>query len=225
VIHPGQVLKLKKSTVVTKSATPTVTTTSYTTSSKSTYHTVKSGDSLWAISNKYNISISQLCKLNGISVNTVIYPNQRLLVKKGSSVTTTTTATTAKTTTTTTKNTSSTSTSNTKSYTVKSGDSLWLIASRYSMTVAQLCSLNGIKTNSLILPGQKLKISATKASTSSSNSSATSQTSTSQYYTVKSGDSLWLIASKHKISLSKLVALNKMKTTDIIFVGDKLRIS
>lgn len=45
-----------------------------------------------------------------------------------------------------------------KTYTVKSGDTLSAIASKYGTTVAKLVSLNGIKNANLIYPGQVLKI-------------------------------------------------------------------
>ncbi|WP_421568667.1 GH25 family lysozyme [Lactiplantibacillus plantarum] len=44
-------------------------------------------------------------------------------------------------------------------YTIKYGDSLWTIARRYGTTVSHLASLNGIRTTSLILPGQRLVVS------------------------------------------------------------------
>lgn len=53
---------------------------------------------------------------------------------------------------------SSKSSKGTRSYKVKKGDSLSRIAARNGMTVKQLCSLNGLKSNSKIKPGQRLKI-------------------------------------------------------------------
>ena len=45
-------------------------------------------------------------------------------------------------------------------------------------------------------------------------------------YTVKSGDTLWKIASKNQIGLSELIALNPtLKNPDMIYVGDKITIS
>jgi len=42
------------------------------------YHTVRPGDTLSAISRRYGTSVSTLCRLNGISVNSVIRPGQRI---------------------------------------------------------------------------------------------------------------------------------------------------
>ncbi|MCY6371230.1 N-acetylmuramoyl-L-alanine amidase [Clostridium ganghwense] len=49
-------------------------------SSRSLTYTVKKGDTLWAISRKYNLSVSQLKALNNLS-SEIIYPNQMLKLK------------------------------------------------------------------------------------------------------------------------------------------------
>ena len=51
---------------------------------KKRYHKVQQGDSLSLIADKYDISISELCRLNDITPKTVIHPGQRLLVASGS---------------------------------------------------------------------------------------------------------------------------------------------
>lgn len=47
---------------------------------KQRYHTVKSGESLYAIAAKYGISTDRLCRLNKITPNKPIHPGQKLLV-------------------------------------------------------------------------------------------------------------------------------------------------
>jgi LysM repeat protein len=116
---------------------------------------------------------------------------------------------------------------------VKNGDSLWSIASHKGMSVSELKSLNGLKSNT-IYPGQVLKISGTAAaetqtasteSSSPDHSSASSSASTSATtYTVNSGDSLWKIASKNGITVSALKSANGLKS-DVIYPGQTLRLS
>ncbi|HIZ52744.1 MAG TPA: LysM peptidoglycan-binding domain-containing protein, partial [Candidatus Enterococcus avicola] len=99
-------------------------------------------------------------------------------------------------------------------YTVKSGDSVWSIANRHGITMDQLRSWNNIKGD-LIHPGQKLvvKKGATDELTPlppvenpnpPTNVGTGQKPSTSnQTYTVKSGDSIWLIANNHGISMDQ----------------------
>jgi len=47
---------------------------------KRRYHTVRSGESLYIIANKYGISTDKLCKLNKITPKKPIQPGQKLLV-------------------------------------------------------------------------------------------------------------------------------------------------
>lgn len=49
--------------------------------SSGTYYTVKSGDTLSSIANKYKTTVAQLVKLNGIKNANLIYVNQKIRVK------------------------------------------------------------------------------------------------------------------------------------------------
>ena len=43
-------------------------------------------------------------------------------------------------------------------YKVRKGDTLGKIAARHGTSVSRICKLNGIKTNKVIRPGQKLRV-------------------------------------------------------------------
>lgn len=168
-----------------------------------TTYKVQSGDSLWSIANKYNMSVSKLKSLNNITSN-VIFPNQVLTVSG-----------------TTNSSSSTTTSSNTTYYTVKSGDSLSSIAVKYGTSYQKIMSLNGLN-NYVIYPGQRLKVSgSTSTSTSGSTSSNTSTTS---YYTVKSGDSLSAIAAKYGTTYKKIMELNGLSDY-FIYPGQRLKVS
>ncbi|MBT2600536.1 MULTISPECIES: peptidoglycan endopeptidase [unclassified Oceanobacillus] len=113
------------------------------------------------------------------------------------------------------------------SYKVKSGDSLWKIAQQHSTSVSTLKSINNL-TSDVIYPNQVLKTSKSSSGSSSnsnsSNSSSNSNSSGSATYTVKRGDTLSGIASKHGISLSNLMKWNNLSTT-LIYPGDKFVVS
>lgn len=61
--------------------------------------------------------------------------------------------------------------SNTSTYTVKYGDSWWAIANRYGMSMYQLASINGKSINSVIYPGQVLRLRANQQTAQQSNNS------------------------------------------------------
>ncbi|WP_204171664.1 LysM peptidoglycan-binding domain-containing protein [Staphylococcus sp. GDY8P100P] len=168
-----------------------------------TTYKVQSGDSLWSIANKYNMSVSKLKSLNNITSN-VIFPKQVLTVSG-----------------TTSSSSSTTTSSNTTYYTVKSGDSLSSIAVKYGTSYQKIMSLNGLN-NYVIYPGQRLKVSgSTSTSTSGSTSSNTSTTS---YYTVKSGDSLSAIAAKYGTTYKKIMELNGLSDY-FIYPGQRLKVT
>lgn len=114
----------------------------------------------------------------------------------------------------------------TSTYTVKAGDSLSKIAVMYNTPVDKLKKINKLK-GPYIYIGQKINIKSskntlktTKKSTTTSPSHKTS--SASATYTVKPGDSLNLIASKHGMSLQTLKSINGL-SSDRIFVGQSLK--
>ncbi|GAA0606281.1 hypothetical protein GCM10009001_24390 [Virgibacillus siamensis] len=104
------------------------------------------------------------------------------------------------------------------SYKVKSGDSLWGIAQKHNTSVANLKDWNDLSSN-LIFPNQVLETSKSSNSTNQSTNNSSKST-----YTVKSGDTLSGIASRHNISLSDLMDWNNLDSW-LIHPGDKLAVS
>lgn len=100
----------------------------------------------------------------------------------------------------------------TQTYTVKKGDTLSSIASRYGTTYQELARINGISNPNKIYPGQVLKISGR------SSAPAT------EYYIVKSGDTLSAIAKKYGTTVNQLASWNNIANVNKIYVGQKLRV-
>lgn len=96
------------------------------------YYTVRYGDSFWSIANRYGINMYQLAAQNGLSINSTIYPGQRLAING--------------------QNTAS------RRYTVQWGDSLWAIGQRYGESMYTVAAKNGISIYSTIYPGQVLNV-------------------------------------------------------------------
>ena len=198
------------------------------------YYTVKSGDSLWSIAKKYNVSVSDLKSTNGLtssllSIGDVLKipteiedgPKEYVyVVKKGDSLYKiaqnydTTVSEIMKL-----NNLTSTALSigqileipvknvSNNTYTVKSGDSLYKIAQNNNTTVNELKSLNNLTSNLLSI-GQVLKI----PTTTSNNT-----------YIVKKGDSLYKIAQNNNTTVDELIRINNLGTT-LLSIGQVLKL-
>ena len=146
--------------------------------SKKKYHTVRSGESVSKIANKYGISVNELKRMNHLKSN-YLKVGQKLVVgytyvapaKTDTPATPTDSTATANTSPQTggSSSASSGSSSNSSSngnssstgditYTVKSGDTLSKIASKYGVTVKKLADYNHLSNINSIRVGQKLKI-------------------------------------------------------------------
>ena len=165
-------------------------------------YTVKAGDSLWGISQTYGTTVNNLKQINNLSSN-VIYVGQVLKLKQQSNSTS-----------------NQTPQLTTDTYTVQSGDTLWGIANTHDTTVNNLKQINDL-TSDTIYVGQVLKLK--QQSTTQQESSQPSQSNSSDFYTVKAGDSLWKIAMGNDLTVSHLKQMNNL-TTNTIYVGQQLRI-
>ena len=147
-------------------------------------YTVKSGDTLYSIAKKFNTTVSNLMTLNNLTSSTLSL-NQVLKVPTAESPTTDT------------------------YYTVKSGDTLYSIANKYGLTVDELKKLNNLTSNLLSI-GQKLKVTNNSSSNNSDN-----------IYIVKSGDTLYKIARMYNTTVTNLLELNNLSTSNLS-IGQKL---
>ena len=211
IIYPKQVLKVSNNEASSSN--------SGNTSIAKTY-TIKSGDTLSAIAVKHSTTVSNLKSWNSLKSD-LIYPGQVIKVSAGNSEASSSTGSSSSTSNTTT---GSTTSSSSTTYTVKSGDTLSEIASNHSITVSQLMSWNNL-SSTIIYPSQVLKVTkptTTSGSSSSTNSSGSTTSATT--YTVKSGDTLSKIAKSYSMTVSQIKSMNGL-TSDIIYVGQKLKIS
>lgn len=130
IIYVGQVLKVPGGNVNTNSAPSN--------NSNSTTYTVKSGDTLSGIAAKFGTTYQKIAADNGIANPNIIHPGQVLKINATSN-----------------KNTTQNST---RTYTVKSGDTLSGIAAKFGTTYQEIARKNGIANPNIIHPGQVLKI-------------------------------------------------------------------
>ena len=94
-------------------------------------------------------------------------------------------------------------------YTVKAGDTLYSIASKYGLSVEELKRLNNL-TSDILSIGEVLNVTNNYVPSTPSNS-----------YVVKKGDSLYSIARRYNISVDDLKAANN-KTSNLLSIGEVL---
>ncbi|MDO4963785.1 MAG: LysM peptidoglycan-binding domain-containing protein [bacterium] len=196
------------------------------------YYTVKSGDSLWSIAKKYNVSVSEIKESNGL-VNSLLNVGQVLKIPQidqeevSSNI-----------------------------YIVKSGDSLYKISQNFDTTVSELISINNL-TNTNLSIGQKLQIpqinqgnvykvvsgdslykiarenNTTVDEIKRLNNLNTNLLSVGQLlklpnyenniYIVKNGDSLYKIARENNTTVDEIKRLNNLNT-NLLSIGQKLKL-
>lgn len=105
-------------------------------------------------------------------------------------------------------------------YTIRPGDSWWSIANRFGMDMYQLAQLNGMSVNTVIHPGQKIRVKGTIK-----NGAKPVKNTNTSFYVVKPGDSWWSIAAKHGLSMYALASRNGKTIYTVIHPGDKLTVS
>ncbi|MBV1908664.1 MAG: LysM peptidoglycan-binding domain-containing protein [Kangiellaceae bacterium] len=117
-----------------------------------------------------------------------------------------------------------------KRYKIKPGDNLSSIAVKFSTTVKLLLTHNGI-VNNQITAGKTLLIpvpSEKRTAYSKSNQQRlaakhkTKRKGNRVSLKVKSGDSFWSLAKKHKVSVRNLASWNNMAPKDPLRIGQKL---
>jgi peptidoglycan DL-endopeptidase LytF len=183
-IYPNQVLKIP-STATTRINT----------------YSVVSGDTLWSVSRKLNISMDVIKRANNMTTDNLSV-GQLLLIP--------------------TPLTAVQSPSQTQpapsTYTVASGDSLWSVARSFNTTVDALRTANNLTSDTLRI-GQILVIPGAGIAAPS----PTPTQPTTRTYTVTSGDSLWSIARNFNTTVDALRTANNL-TSDTLRIGQVLTI-
>ena len=149
-------------------------------------YTVVSGDTLWLLAQRFGTTVDAIKTLNGLTSDVL---NIGQVLKIPGAGTTPTPPPPG----------------NYFNYTVRSGDTLWLMAQRFGTTVAAIKALNNLASDALSI-GQVLKIPGSFFQ-----------------YTVVSGDTLWLLAQRFGTTVAAIKALNNL-ASDSLSIGQILLI-
>ncbi len=179
-LYPGQALKVGTGS-------------SGSSGSASSAYKVRSGDTLYLLSQRFGVTVDTIKSANNLSGNSLMVGQQIIIPQSGGS--------------------GSSGSTTTTTYKVQNGDSLYLIAQKYGVSVAALQSANGLSGASLWV-GQSLKIPLSANGSTGSGSSN---------YTVKSGDTLYLIAQRYGITVDALRQANGL-WSDSLSLGQSLTI-
>ncbi len=148
-------------------------------------YTIKSGDTLYNIARKYNLTVDDIIDYNDLS-STNLSIGQQLLIpainKEEDNI-----------------------------YIVKSGDSLYSIASKYGISVTELKNYNNLTSNVLQI-GQRLNIPVLEKESSSYLE-----------YVVQRGDSLYSVANRYNTTVSDIMKVNNL-STNLLNIGQVLKI-
>ncbi|MDI3194850.1 LysM peptidoglycan-binding domain-containing protein [Pseudarthrobacter sp. AL07] len=194
-------------------------------------YTIARGDTISGIAGKFGLDTYEVLKLNNLQANTIIYPGQKIKLSGSGSPAAPAPAPAA-------PNAAAPANAG-GSYTVKSGDTLGAIAARHNVSLSDVFSWNGLNMRSIIYPGQKINVGAGEtaavqpASAPAAPAAAVQPTSAPAApapvapapggsYTIKAGDTLSAIASRHGVKLSDILAANKLTMTTVIYPGNKL---
>jgi LysM repeat protein len=153
-----------------------------------TSYTVIAGDNLWLIANKFGTTVNEIKTINNLTTDSLLV-GQVLKVSQPAPTYIT--------------------------YKVTSGDSLYIVAKRFNVTIATIKTLNNLTTETINI-GQILKIPTTPTPTPAPVVTTTN-------YTVVSGDTLWIVASKFKTTIDNIKNINSL-TTDMLFIGQVLKV-
>ncbi|MFW5998665.1 MAG: LysM peptidoglycan-binding domain-containing protein [Bacillota bacterium] len=171
-----------------------------------TSYQVKRGDSLWGISQKFEVPVRIISRMNDINNAAELKPGQRLVISTENNQITISIE-------------DSNNDENFIEYKVKHRDTLWKIAQRYDTTIEEIVEMNdNIESNYSLYIGQTLRIPADNTSENDGNNNDYIK------YTVKSGDILWNIAQKYDTTVGELVELNNINNSYDLYPGRELLI-
>lgn len=159
-------------------------------------HRVRRGETLSTIARRYRTSVARIARANNLRSRHKIRVGQRLKIPQRGGSSRKTSAVPAK-------------ASGSSHHTVRPGDSLWKLASRYDTTVDRIKRDNRLRSERLAI-GQRLKIESGPATES-------------RRYTVRGGDTIASIAKRHGISVNAMLNANGLSRTSTIHPGQVLR--
>lgn len=112
-------------------------------------------------------------------------------------------------------------------YTIARGDTVSAIAGKFGLDTYQVLKLNNMQPNTIIYPGQKIKLSGNAVASPQAPAAPSAPAPApagGQSYTVKSGDTLSAIAARSGVQLSDVLNWNGLNMRSIIYPGQQIKV-
>ncbi len=188
-IFPGQVLTIPGAAPAAGPAAP-----------QPTVHIVQEGETLARIAAKYGVPVKRLGDANNLADHDVIHPGERLVIPNAATP-------------------SQTTGYASRTHTVAAGETLGMIAERYTVPVKTLMAENTIKDPNLVFVGQVLRIPGPTGGAEPPPPAPVAKT-----YVVRAGDTVSIIAAREGVSIAALVEANALANPNNIREGQVLTI-
>jgi len=183
-------------------------------------HKVKNGEAISQIAEKYHTSVSTIRSANNLKGNTIRAGHHLMIpvaTKPLSAYSKSADARLART------------QNRTRSgikfeHIVRSGESFWTISQHYKVTTRQLAAWNGMAPRDTLSIGKKLVVwtNAVVDGPRTSPTQALGNTTRKLNYTVRNGDSLYLIARKFRVGIDQIARWNNIDKNKLLQPGQKL---
>jgi peptidoglycan endopeptidase LytF len=186
-------------------------------------HRVEKGESIYSIALAYGISQDELLAVNGLARSNIQAGQELALPQNSNSTSSSSPSATSSANPASGKTSPSSDRQTARNHAVKSGESFYSIAQDYGTDIGSLLALNQKQANSVLYPGENLRIPASEAPGKGGKNSPASSESTQQFYQVKPGDTLWDISVRFKASIAEIKALNE-GLTSALRPGQSIRV-
>ncbi len=190
---------------------------------KTITHTVQSGESLFSVSERYGVRLTDLRNWNNISYgNDNLQIGSKLIIASTKEAMATAAGQKAI------DRATDNSRSSILSHKIRKGETLAQIADDYNTSIESIKKLNRLKRTSTIVAGEEIKIPASASLLAKSSIRervpARLAGTTVKYHRVKKGDNLSVIAALYGVKEHDIQSWNPSMKGDMIIAGDQLKV-